>query len=592
MLRQWSSHAARKLKLHGQIIPLRNLHLTGSLLQRDQDQKSKYIERLHLDSEPIDSQANDSTYESYQRFQAMFMGAMIIIGSIGGYELYRNWDYLKRKVVGDTYDMSKFEEVYAQIQAKQERKKNKLDALNATVTNPNTSDVPGLYICGDNSTQMVSSDPKVKFQSVLKRLDIFDNMLVRDVALGEASGALINEKGHLYQWGAGFGGNSSKPTLKGKDLVKVRISNGLVYALTKRGEVLFLPESANEQQQYREKDKGWLFSGTRNYGKLVTSRPIKDIATGKEHLVLLDNKGLVYTAATGLEPLKKSYGQFGLPEYSQFDEPPVPNELHEVTLLNRVRENNILTQREIKKIAAGDYFTVCLDSLGNIWAFGKNTYGSLGKEVNYKTEIVPYPCKVELVSKRFKRSDLPQCIDIAAGGDTAFASFVSSDIYQLFEHSLKNSKDLDLSMLSEQQKESLVHFAWGHGLKGELGNGRFVHGQAEPTKIQKLNDIREYDETKGKLEVLGLRQWSIGSNHAVATLSNGDVYDWGDNEFGQLGNGKRIRSGVPTPVPALLEPGMPVVKSENNRLQLKTTKKYEQVAVAGPSTTAIYYKCK
>ncbi|KAH3660568.1 hypothetical protein OGAPHI_007154 [Ogataea philodendri] len=570
----------------------KQFHQTTYGLQDKKDLNESIMDKLHLEQGPSQTEQNDSTYESYVKYQAMFAGLLVIVGSVGGYEVYRNWEYLRRKIFGDSYDLSHFDEVYAQIQEKQQKKKDRLETMNVTLTNPNSSEVPGLYICGDNSNKMVSSDSKVKFQPIMKRLDIFDKFVARDVVLGESSGALINKKGDLYQWGAGFGADSSKPTLKGKDLIKAQISNGVVYALTKRGEVLYFPESAAQQKEFGQKEKGWFFSSTKKYAKISAKQPIRDISAGKDHIVLLDTKGSVLTAATGLKTVDKSHGQFGIPEFSQFDAPPAPNTAHEVTLLNKVRENNSVLDREIRKVVAGNYFTMCLDSLGNIWTFGKNTYGSLGKEVDYNTEIIPYPTKVEMIGKRFKRSDLPQCVDIAAGGDTAYASFVSSDIYELFEKTMKKNKSFDMEKLSDEQKESLVHFSWGHGLKGELGNGHFVHGQAEPSKIQKLNDLREFNEVSNKIEVLGLRGISVGGNHAVATLTNGDVYDWGDNEFGQLGNGKRIRSGVPAPVPSLLEPGQKKQKSTNNRLQLATTNKYTQVVVAGPTTTAIYYRLR
>ncbi|GME95923.1 unnamed protein product [Ambrosiozyma monospora] len=227
----------------------------------------------------------------------------------------------------------------------------------------------------------------------------------------------------------------------------------------------------------------------------------------------------------------------------------------------------------------------------------------------------------------FKKGELAQCLNIAAGGDTAYASLVASDIYKLFEEKLKDSTksggSLDLPVLPsasisssntdgngsagvESQKE-LSHFAWGHGLKGELGVGHFVHGVSEPNKIKSLNGLKEYNEKTGQTEVMGVKNWSVGKNHVVVTLANGDVYCWGDNEYGQLGNGKRFRAAVPLVVPSLLEPAVDgddgvkdgkklkkkfTARKANDRLNLKSEKNWEMVAVAGVDTSAIYYKKK
>jgi len=120
-----------------------------------------------------------------------------------------------------------------------------------------------------------------------------------------------------------------------------------------------------------------------------------------------------------------------------------------------------------------------------------------------------------------------------------------------------------------------------------------VHGTYEPKKIKVLNDVKEFNEMTNKLEKIKVKAWTVGRNHSIVTLENNDVYVWGDNEYGQLGNGKRIRAGAPSTIPLLLEPEnnkkMKFAKF-NNRLQLLDNGKFHQEIVAGRDTTAIVYK--
>ncbi|GMG39191.1 unnamed protein product [Ambrosiozyma monospora] len=636
-------------------------------LTKDQDnQQKQHQEQQNHEQQSKEDEEKSKTYEIAQKIQYAVAGIAVLTGAVVALEIMNNWSYLKYKFIGGSYDLSHFDEYYEGLQEKKQKKKEMLDDRMFHVTDPNDSSVPGVYICGSNLHGLVeppsdepevnddpslsakksskkSKEKKLEFQTVYKRIPQFDNFLVNDICLSSTSATLIDSKGDLYQWGQGYSPESlnskPKPTIKGQKLVKAQISNGTVYALSKSGQVIYFPESKSDQVSTIESSNSFFNSLWLGKNRNTNEKPfqvlcngakfgkVADIAAGAEHLVLLNSEGQVFVTATGKGVKDKSLGQFGLPQFSQFDKPPKPNRVYEVTLLNKFRDKTIngtneIVQREIKKIAAGDYFTVCLDSLGSIWAFGKNTYGAIGQPTNYDSEIISYPCQVNSIKSHFKKGELAQCLNVAAGGDTAFASLVASDIYKLFEEKLKDSTksgSIDLPVLPsssmnsnvigsavESQKE-LSHFAWGHGLKGELGVGHFVHGVSEPNKIKSLNGLKEYNEKTGQTEVMGVKNWSVGKNHVVVTLANGDVYCWGDNEYGQLGNGKRFRAAVPLIVPSLLEPSAAgdddamdgkklkkkfTSRKANDRLNLKSEKNWEMVAVAGVDTSAIYYKKK
>ncbi|GAV27774.1 hypothetical protein PMKS-001242 [Pichia membranifaciens] len=544
------------------------------------------------------SSSDEKTFQLTQRLKLMAAGLVALALTVGGLQAYQNRVFIKAKLFGEE-GLETFDEMYERIKSKKQKKLDALETFATTVTNPNDSSVPGVYICGNNKHHLVVDEDSYDYIPVFKRLDVFDNVIVKDIAIGEKSGALIDQHGDLYQWGTGFGGDSKKPTIKGKRLEKVQISNDAVYTLTKQGEVLYLPENVELQKEVNANEKGWFGSYSVSYLKLKTPKKnIKDIVAGSQHLVLLDKDGHVYTTATGFnKKITQSFGQFGLPEFSQFDEPPKINEVHDVVLLNKYMKNGQVLHRDIIEIAAGDYFTLCLDKSGAVWAFGKNTHGAIGTMINYDTEIIPYPTQVQFIATHFKRNEFPRCTNIEAGGDTAYASFSSSNIYELFEKSLKSDGSIidnsfTFDSLPEAEQNNL-HLSWGHGLKGELGLGYFVHGTYEPKKIKVLNDVKEFNEMTNKLEKIKVKAWTVGRNHSIVTLENNDVYVWGDNEYGQLGNGKRIRAGAPSTIPLLLEPEnnkkMKFAKF-NNRLQLLDNGKFHQEIVAGRDTTAIVYK--
>lgn len=81
-------------------------------------------------------------------------------------------------------------------------------------------------------------------------------------------------------------------------------------------------------------------------------------------------------------------------------------------------------------------------------------------------------------------------------------------------------------------------WSWGWGAHGQLGTGD-TRDREVPTLI---------DELSG----LGVVSLSCGDRHSFAVTSDGTVYGWGSNEFGQLGIGRRGDTLVsPTTIPAL-----------------------------------------
>jgi alpha-tubulin suppressor-like RCC1 family protein len=71
---------------------------------------------------------------------------------------------------------------------------------------------------------------------------------------------------------------------------------------------------------------------------------------------------------------------------------------------------------------------------------------------------------------------------------------------------------------------------WGGNRLGSLGDGTMMDSHV-PVQVQGL--------TSGVVDI------SIGDTHICAVTSDGAVWCWGGNDYGQLGDGSRIRSSVP-----------------------------------------------
>ena len=74
-------------------------------------------------------------------------------------------------------------------------------------------------------------------------------------------------------------------------------------------------------------------------------------------------------------------------------------------------------------------------------------------------------------------------------------------------------------------------FSWGNNSSGQLGNGK-NENENKPQKIEFFSNPEE---------IISI---CCGFNFCIAITKNG-VFSWGDNEFGQLGNGKNENENKP-----------------------------------------------
>jgi alpha-tubulin suppressor-like RCC1 family protein len=93
--------------------------------------------------------------------------------------------------------------------------------------------------------------------------------------------------------------------------------------------------------------------------------------------------------------------------------------------------------------------------------------------------------------------------------------------------------DFSLALLSDG---TIV--AWGNGLDGQLGSGG-VPGSAGILTGATLVPV---------LNLTGVTAISAGDRHAMALKSDGTVWAWGYNVYGQLGNPVNLGSSVPVQV--------------------------------------------
>ena len=167
------------------------------------------------------------------------------------------------------------------------------------------------------------------------------------------------------------------------------------------------------------------------------------------------------------------------------------------------------------QVSAGASHSLAVGSDGNAYAWGNNTYGRLGDGTTGGYRTVPV---------RVRKPDRKAYPDLPA-------DFTYLQVSGGTSHSLALGSDGNV-------------YAWGDNTNGRLGNGTGSSYQNAPVRV-KTPDRKTYPDLPKDFTYL---QVSAGASHSLALGSDGNVYAWGDNTNGRLGNGTTSSQYTPVRV--------------------------------------------
>ncbi len=335
-----------------------------------------------------------------------------------------------------------------------------------------------------------------------------------------------NQKGQL---GTGTYKKSNVPlavdtngVLKGKNLVEAAKSFNQSMVLSSDGKIYMWGEN-NIGQLGNNSTKDSPFPVAVDTTGVLSGKKIIAIAAGGDFSLALDSKGKIYTwgKAVGL-------GNGSTPgTYS--------------TVPVCVDTNGALKGKKIVAIAAGKDMALALSADGLIYSWGRNDYGQLGNNSSAKYSTVPVMVDTSGALKGKK------IIAIAAGFYHGMALTSYGKVYtwgnnqngQLGNNSNTNSKVPVAVKMSGKNVIAITAggsfslalatngriYSWGANNVGQLGNS----GKESNIPVS----VKYYS---GVLEGKHIVDIASGTDFSLALSCKGDVYSWGGNTDGQLGN--------------------------------------------------------
>ncbi len=202
----------------------------------------------------------------------------------------------------------------------------------------------------------------------------------------------------------------------------------------------------------------------------------------------------------------------------------------------------------VKALAAGSYYTCALTTNGGAKCWGANEYGQLGDGTTVThitpTDAIGLSGGITALTTGWGHT----CAQTASGGIKCWGANAYGQLGNGRVEDLTTPEDVSgltsgITALAAGGLHTCARTAsggvkcWGYNRYGQLGDGTIAWGRSTPTDMSGLTS--------------GVTMLTAGESHTCALANGGGVKCWGENQWGQLGDGTTIQRGVPTDVDEL-----------------------------------------
>jgi len=374
--------------------------------------------------------------------------------------------------------------------------------------------------------------------------------------VGDRHSIALRADGTVYAWGSGTSGQLGDGVSSGSVLTAILVPgmSDVVFVEASHWGSIFLKADGTVWRTGTLSRSSVQPSSTSVPVQIPSLQNIRVVCAGEYHMLALDDVGRLFAGGDAAN------GDLGTGSLDPVW-PPVQVQFPSA--------NNVIS------IAAGKESSLVLDGEGKLWATGCNRDGQLGLAKNPASTI---PVRIPQLSG---------VVAIGGGRNTAWARMADGTfkMWGLTTYTTTTSTALkfqtptpfpvlDRTVLEVQSGTSAPSFTrfvarcgdgtiwtWGSDVNN-LGRGGGGQPSQQPVRITSLQNISvvacqtqvgmaaadatgalyTWGQTPSAGSLTGVVGLAGGYDHFVALKSNGTVWTWGGNQYGQLGNGTKISS--------------------------------------------------
>lgn len=381
---------------------------------------------------------------------------------------------------------------------------------------PSTADTgeQGFTIAAAGSDGSVSKDYTLKVGgSVLAASQISTGRNFSCVATPQKTAACwgYNAYGQLGD-GSTLTRQAPVPVLGLSDVQELSTGYGHVCARTSAGQIYC----------WGQNNRGQLGNGQGGSFGDLSSTPVsiqdgdtyKLVASGDEHTCGITTAGV--TKCWG----QNMYGQIGNGDKGWSASVSAPVEVlgnHAFTMISNNYQHNC-----------------AIDTDGAVWCWGGNRYGQLGDGTS-DDKVTPVQVQGITNAVHVSVSESHSCAVLASGdlkcwGNNSKGQLGNGNTTESWVPVTAQISDVSRVHAGDEYTCAVVGDGevkcWGANLNGQLGNGTFTNSMT-PQTVQDLAHVAELSDNGP----------AYANGHVCAITKAGDVKCWGDNQYGELGDG-------------------------------------------------------
>jgi len=371
-----------------------------------------------------------------------------------------------------------------------------------------------LFMWGNNASGQLGDGT---LEERLTPVNITDNLefdageKISEIGLGEDHSLMLTSMGRVFAWGSNYIGQLGDETLGavsiptkidanfnfniGESITDITVGKLYNIAMSSEGRVF----------TWGDNEYGQLGDGT-DVGKPTPTDITSNFAFNEgEHLMQVDTGDGFFVASS-------NENRVFLWGYNDDGELGIGNNDHQYLPIDNTLAFELSLEEDVLNVSAGEYHGALLTSFGRCLVWGYNSDGELGDET---TETRETPVEIQ---EKF-------------------------NLINILEYSLMFDETIiDVSVGREHFAAVTSYgklYIWGGNGYGQLGDGTTISDNIPIDLTGELN--LELNEKVIDVE--------LGNYFSMAITSNGRIFTWGQNSYGQLGNGNNADSLVPIELP-------------------------------------------